>query len=58
MFDKRGICIVIDCGGIFIDCVGEYNGEEIIIKLLFEDFFNYKDVFFEGICCIMGYFIG
>lgn len=46
---KGGICIVIDCGGIFIDCVGFLNGEIIIIKFFFEDFFNYLDVFFEGI---------
>lgn len=55
---KRGIRIAIDRGGTFTDCVGEHNGEEIIIKLLSEDPSNYKDAPLEGIRRIMGHFSG
>ncbi|KAK0385016.1 hypothetical protein NLU13_7494 [Sarocladium strictum] len=58
MSDKRGIRIAIDRGGTFTDCVGEHNGEEIIIKLLSEDPSNYKDAPLEGIRRIMGHFTG
>lgn len=55
---KRGIRIAIDRGGTFTDCVGEHNGEEIIIKLLSEDPSNYSDAPLEGIRRIMGHFTG
>lgn len=55
---KRGIRIAIDRGGTFTDCVGEHNGQEIIIKLLSEDPANYKDAPLEGIRRIMGHFLG
>ncbi|KAH8170577.1 hydantoinase b/oxoprolinase domain-containing protein [Sarocladium implicatum] len=55
---KRGIRIAIDRGGTFTDCVGEHNGEEIIIKLLSEDPSNYKDAPLEGIRRIMSHFTG
>ncbi|KAJ6790010.1 hypothetical protein PWT90_03799 [Aphanocladium album] len=54
----RGIRIAIDRGGTFTDCVGEHNGEEIIIKLLSEDPANYKDAPLEGIRRIMSHFTG
>lgn len=54
----RGIRIAIDRGGTFTDCVGEHNGEEIIIKLLSEDPANYKDAPLEGIRRIMSHFEG
>ncbi|KAI8672620.1 hypothetical protein LRP88_02866 [Fusarium phalaenopsidis] len=54
----RGIRIAIDRGGTFTDCVGESNGEEIIIKLLSEDPANYKDAPLEGIRRIMSHFLG
>lgn len=54
---KRGIRIAIDRGGTFTDCVGEHNGEEIIIKLLSEDPANYKDAPLEGIRRIMSHFL-
>ncbi|KAF4125772.1 5-oxoprolinase (ATP-hydrolysing) [Geosmithia morbida] len=54
----RGVRIAIDRGGTFTDCVGEYNGEEIIIKLLSEDPANYKDAPLEGIRRIMSHFLG
>ena len=53
---ERGIRIAIDRGGTFTDCVGEHNGEEIIIKLLSEDPSNYKDAPLEGIRRIMNHF--
>lgn len=56
--EKRGIRIAIDRGGTFTDCVGEFNGEEIIIKLLSEDPANYKDAPLEGIRRIMSHFLG
>lgn len=49
--------IAIDRGGTFTDCVGEQNGEEIIIKLLSEDPANYKDAPLEGIRRIMSHFL-
>ena len=52
----RGVRIAIDRGGTFTDCVGEHNGEEIIIKLLSEDPANYKDAPLEGIRRIMSHF--
>ncbi|KAF7550997.1 hypothetical protein G7Z17_g5332 [Cylindrodendrum hubeiense] len=55
---QRGIRIAIDRGGTFTDCVGESNGEEIIIKLLSEDPANYKDAPLEGIRRIMSHFLG
>ncbi|KAH6899929.1 Hydantoinase B/oxoprolinase-domain-containing protein [Thelonectria olida] len=54
---KRGIRIAIDRGGTFTDCVGEHNGEEIIIKLLSEDPANYNDAPLEGIRRIMSHFL-
>jgi 5-oxoprolinase (ATP-hydrolysing) len=54
----RGIRIAIDRGGTFTDCVGEHNGEEVVIKLLSEDPANYKDAPLEGIRRIMGHFEG
>ncbi|XWW93837.1 hypothetical protein V2A60_001774 [Cordyceps javanica] len=54
----RGIRIAIDRGGTFTDCVGEHNGEEIIIKLLSEDPANYNDAPLEGIRRIMSHFTG
>lgn len=54
----RGIRIAIDRGGTFTDCVGEHNGEEIIIKLLSEDPENYKDAPLEGIRRILSHFTG
>lgn len=53
----RGIRIAIDRGGTFTDCVGESNGDEIIIKLLSEDPANYKDAPLEGIRRIMSHFL-
>lgn len=55
---ERGVRIAIDRGGTFTDCVGEHNGEEIIIKLLSEDPANYKDAPLEGIRRIMSHFLG
>ncbi|PNY25793.1 5-oxoprolinase (Atp-hydrolysing) [Tolypocladium capitatum] len=54
----RGVRIAIDRGGTFTDCVGEHNGDEIIIKLLSEDPANYKDAPLEGIRRIMSHFLG
>jgi 5-oxoprolinase (ATP-hydrolysing) len=54
----RGIRIAIDRGGTFTDCVGNYNGEDIIIKLLSEDPANYADAPLEGIRRIMSHFLG
>lgn len=54
---ERGVRIAIDRGGTFTDCVGEQNGEEIIIKLLSEDPSNYKDAPLEGIRRIMSHFL-
>ncbi|KAM3472192.1 hypothetical protein MY5147_005423 [Beauveria neobassiana] len=55
---SRGLRIAIDRGGTFTDCVGEHNGQEIIIKLLSEDPANYKDAPLEGIRRIMSHFTG
>ncbi|KJK91490.1 hypothetical protein H633G_04637 [Metarhizium anisopliae BRIP 53284] len=54
---ERGVRIAIDRGGTFTDCVGEQNGEEIIIKLLSEDPANYRDAPLEGIRRIMSHFL-
>ncbi|KHN96926.1 Hydantoinase B/oxoprolinase [Metarhizium album ARSEF 1941] len=54
---ERGVRIAIDRGGTFTDCVGEQNGQEIIIKLLSEDPANYKDAPLEGIRRIMSHFL-
>jgi 5-oxoprolinase (ATP-hydrolysing) len=54
----RGIRIAIDRGGTFTDCVGERNGETLIIKLLSEDPANYEDAPLEGIRRIMSHFLG
>lgn len=55
---ERGVRIAIDRGGTFTDCVGEHNGDEIVIKLLSEDPANYKDAPLEGIRRIMSHFLG
>ncbi|KAK3903952.1 putative oxysterol binding protein [Staphylotrichum tortipilum] len=55
---QRGIRIAIDRGGTFTDCVGNYNGEDIVIKLLSEDPANYSDAPLEGIRRIMAHFLG
>lgn len=54
----HGVRIAIDRGGTFTDCVGERNGDEVIIKLLSEDPANYKDAPLEGIRRIMSHFRG
>ncbi|KAK3378571.1 Hydantoinase B/oxoprolinase-domain-containing protein [Podospora didyma] len=53
----RGIRIAIDRGGTFTDCVGNYGGEDVVIKLLSEDPANYKDAPLEGIRRIMSHFL-
>ncbi|PKS05854.1 hypothetical protein jhhlp_007683 [Lomentospora prolificans] len=53
----RGIRIAIDRGGTFTDCVGEKDGETIILKLLSEDPSNYRDAPLEGIRRIMSHFL-
>ncbi|OAA42091.1 Hydantoinase B/oxoprolinase [Metarhizium rileyi] len=53
----RGVRIAIDRGGTFTDCVGEQDGQEIVIKLLSEDPANYKDAPLEGIRRIMSHFL-
>ena len=53
----RGIRIAIDRGGTFTDCVGNLNGEDVVIKLLSEDPANYKDAPLEGIRRIMSHFL-
>ncbi|KAL2159117.1 hypothetical protein VTH06DRAFT_2876 [Thermothelomyces fergusii] len=55
---QRGIRIAIDRGGTFTDCVGNYNGQDVIIKLLSEDPANYSDAPLEGIRRIMSHFLG
>ena len=54
----RSIRIAIDRGGTFTDCVGERNGETVILKLLSEDPSNYQDAPLEGIRRIMSRFSG
>ncbi|KAK0720641.1 5-oxoprolinase [Lasiosphaeris hirsuta] len=54
---ERGIRIAIDRGGTFTDCVGNFQGEDIIIKLLSEDPANYSDAPLEGIRRIMSHFL-
>ncbi|POR33060.1 5-oxoprolinase (ATP-hydrolysing) [Tolypocladium paradoxum] len=53
----RGVRIAIDRGGTFTDCVGEHNGDEVVVKLLSEDPANYKDAPLEGIRRIMSHFL-
>ncbi|KAI6500902.1 hypothetical protein MCOR13_005845 [Pyricularia oryzae] len=54
---KKGIRIAIDRGGTFTDCVGNLNGEDVVIKLLSEDPANYRDAPLEGIRRIMSHFL-
>lgn len=54
---ERGIRIAIDRGGTFTDCVGNVDGEDIVIKLLSEDPANYEDAPLEGIRRIMSHFL-
>lgn len=54
---ERGIRIAIDRGGTFTDCVGNLEGEDIVIKLLSEDPANYEDAPLEGIRRIMSHFL-
>lgn len=54
----RGIRIAIDRGGTFTDCVGNFGGEDLVIKLLSEDPGNYQDAPLEGIRRIMSHFLG
>ncbi|SPO06723.1 related to 5-oxoprolinase [Cephalotrichum gorgonifer] len=56
--NDRSVRIAIDRGGTFTDCVGERNGETIILKLLSEDPDNYEDAPLEGIRRIMSQFLG
>ncbi|KAJ2903553.1 hypothetical protein MKZ38_009678 [Zalerion maritima] len=55
---ERGVRIAIDRGGTFTDCVGNYGGKDVVIKLLSEDPANYSDAPLEGIRRIMSYFLG
>ncbi|TPX13261.1 uncharacterized protein E0L32_006234 [Thyridium curvatum] len=55
---ERGIRIAIDRGGTFTDCVGNLDGEDVVIKLLSEDPGNYDDAPLEGIRRIMSHFGG
>ena len=55
--ENRGIRFAIDRGGTFTDCVGNFNGEDVIIKLLSEDPGNYEDAPLEGIRRIMSHFL-
>ncbi|KAK0728665.1 Hydantoinase B/oxoprolinase-domain-containing protein [Lasiosphaeria miniovina] len=55
--NDRGIRIAIDRGGTFTDCVGNFNGEDVVIKLLSEDPANYSDAPLEGIRRIMSHFL-
>ena len=54
---KKGVGIAIDRGGTFTDCVGNLDGEDVIIKLLSEDPANYSDAPLEGIRRIMSHFL-
>ncbi|PSR89042.1 Hydantoinase B/oxoprolinase-domain-containing protein [Coniella lustricola] len=54
---QRGIRIAIDRGGTFTDCVGNLNGDDVVIKLLSEDPANYDDAPLEGIRRIMSHFL-
>ncbi|KAJ9156695.1 5-oxoprolinase (ATP-hydrolyzing) [Pleurostoma richardsiae] len=54
---ERGIRIAIDRGGTFTDCVGNLDGEDVVIKLLSEDPGNYQDAPLEGIRRIMSHFL-
>ena len=52
------IKIAIDRGGTFTDCVGSYQGKEVIIKLLSVDPENYEDAPWEGIRRLLEKFTG
>lgn len=54
----RGIRIAIDRGGTFTDCVGNFDGKDVVIKLLSEDPANYDDAPLEGIRRIVSHFAG
>ncbi|KLU86400.1 5-oxoprolinase [Magnaporthiopsis poae ATCC 64411] len=54
---KKGVRIAIDRGGTFTDCVGNLDGEDVVIKLLSEDPANYSDAPLEGIRRIMSHFL-
>lgn len=54
----RGIRIAIDRGGTFTDCVGNYRGEDLVIKLLSEDPSNYADAPLEAIRRVLSHFTG
>ncbi|KAK1836325.1 Hydantoinase B/oxoprolinase-domain-containing protein [Podospora conica] len=54
----RGIRIAIDRGGTFTDCVGNYRGEDVVIKLLSEDPSNYADAPLEAIRRVLSHFTG
>ncbi|KAK4452425.1 5-oxoprolinase [Podospora aff. communis PSN243] len=53
----RGIRIAIDRGGTFTDCVGNFKGEDVVIKLLSEDPANYGDAPLEAIRRVMSHFL-
>ncbi|KAK1749973.1 5-oxoprolinase [Echria macrotheca] len=55
---ERGIRIAIDRGGTFTDCVGNFRGEDVVIKLLSEDPANYSDAPLEAIRRVMSHFLG
>ncbi|KAL8363360.1 hypothetical protein RB601_009230 [Gaeumannomyces tritici] len=54
---KKSVRIAIDRGGTFTDCVGNLDGEDVVIKLLSEDPANYSDAPLEGIRRIMSHFL-
>jgi len=54
---ERGIRIAIDRGGTFTDCVGNFGGEDVVIKLLSEDPANYSDAPLEAIRRVMAHFL-
>jgi len=54
---ERGIRIAIDRGGTFTDCVGNFRGEDVVIKLLSEDPANYSDAPLEAIRRVMSHFL-
>lgn len=54
---ERGIRIAIDRGGTFTDCVGNFRGEDIVIKLLSEDPQNYSDAPLEAIRRVTSHFL-
>lgn len=54
---ERGIRIAIDRGGTFTDCVGNFRGEDVVIKLLSEDPANYSDAPLEAIRRVVSHFL-